>query len=293
MVVDLNGNGDFTSIQEAINSTKAFPDEDITIEVRNGTYNEKVIIYSWNNRLTIRGESRDSTIITWGDYFGKIDKGRNSTFHTYTMKVESNDVFLENLSITNSAGPVGQAIALHLEGDRIKVKNCNIDGHQDTFYAAGEGFRSYLLGCQISGSTDFIFGEATVVFDDCEIVSKSNSYITAASTPENVEYGFVFLNCQLLAEDGINAVYLGRPWRSFASTIFIHCRMESHIKAAGWHNWGDEEKERTVRYAEYGSSGPGANDQKRVEWASVASKENAEALTPSKVYGNWDPKEGD
>ena len=290
ITVDQAGHGDFTSIQEAIYATKAFPEKDITIHIKNGVYKEKVTIYSWNNRLTLIGENADSTIITFDDHFDKINLGRNSTFHTHTLKVDANDVTLKNLTIENTAGPVGQAVALHLEGDRIQVINCKIHGNQDTIYGAGEGFRQYFNHCKIDGTTDFIFGEATMVFEKCTIISKSNSYITAASTPTTSEYGFVFIECDLGRLDkSVDEVYLGRPWRSFAKTVYINCKMDSYITPSGWNNWGSAEKEKTVFYGEYQSKGPGANNQNRVSWSHILTKKDATKYQLKNIFGNWQP----
>lgn len=288
--VDQTGHGDFTSIQEAIYATKAFPEKDITILIKNGVYKEKVTIYSWNNRLTLVGENPDSSIITFDNHFDKINLGRNSTFHTYTLKVDANDVALKNLTIQNTSGPVGQAVALHVEGDRVQVINCQIHGNQDTLYGAGEGFRQYFKNCEIDGTTDFIFGEATMVFENCTIESKANSYITAASTPQSSKFGFVFIDCDLTKSDqSVNKVYLGRPWRSYAQTVFINCEMDSHITPVGWNNWGSAEKEKTVFYAEYQSKGLGANDQNRTTWSHILSKKEAAKYQLNNIFGNWQP----
>ena len=290
ITVDQHGNGDFTSIQEAINATKSFPEKPITIYIKNGVYKEKVNIYSWNNNLTLIGESRDSTIIQWDDYFKKVNLGRNSTFHTYTLKVAANDVTLENLIVENTAGAVGQAVALHLEGDRVEIKNCTINGYQDTVYLAGEGFRQYFENCTISGTTDYIFGAATAVFHSCVIISKSNSYITAASTPKSQAYGLTFINCQLTrSNDDVKNVYLGRPWRSFARTVFINCEMDEHITPDGWNNWGSSDKEQTAFYAEFGSHGPGAS-QSRVSWSHSLSQEQVGDYEIPKIFDGWSPK---
>lgn len=285
--VSQDGSGDFESIQSAINATKAFPDKKITIFIKNGIYREKVRIYAWNTNLTLTGESRDSTIITWNDHFEKMNLGRNSTFHTYTLQVEANDVTLENLTVRNTAGPVGQAVALHIDADRVLVKNCSITGHQDTLYLAGEGHRQLFENCFISGTTDFIFGAATSVFSACMINSRANSYITAASTPKSSRYGFVFINCELTGEAGVDHVYLGRPWRPYAQTVFINCNMNDHIRPKGWHNWGSVGNELTAYYGEYASYGKGANPQERVAWSKQLSMEEASQYSIQLILRDW------
>ncbi len=219
-----DGSGDFTSIQAAINASKAFPYERITINVKDGTYHEKVEVYSWNPAISLIGESRENTIITNDDHFEKLQKGRNSTFHTYTLRVLGNDFRAENLTIINASGAVGQAVALHIEADRVSIVNTTIKGYQDTLYVAGEGYRSYFKDCYIEGSVDFIFGEGTALFENCEIRSLTNGYVTAASTPRGVEFGFVFNNCRLSAADGVDQVYLGRPWRRVCPDGFFEQR---------------------------------------------------------------------
>jgi len=278
-----DGTGDFTTIQEAIDGTKAFPDVRITIFIEKGVYREKVKVYAWNNRLTLKGAGVDDVIIRWGDYFKEIDRGRNSTFHTATLLVQGDDFRAEDLTIENTAGPVGQAVALAVEADRCTVENCRMLGHQDTLYADGANARQYYKHCTIEGTTDFIFGGATALFEDCTIRSKANSYITAASTPEGRPYGFVFLNCTLAAAEGVNKVFLGRPWRSYAKTVFVQCDMGDHIRPEGWHNWNSTEKERTVYYAEGGNTGPGADTSRRVAWAKVLSDDEVRTYNAQEV----------
>ncbi|WP_258103921.1 pectinesterase family protein [Marinoscillum sp. MHG1-6] len=289
ITVALDGSGDYSSISEAIFATKAFPDVPITIYVKNGVYEEKVEVFSWNTRLSIIGEDQDSTIITWEDHFGKMANGRNGTFHTYTMLVDANDFHGENLTIINSSGPVGQAVAIHVEGDRVSFTNCSFQGHQDTMYLTGEGYRTYFKNCFISGTTDFIFGQGTAWFEGCEIRSRSNSYITAASTEKGDQFGFVFSNCKLTAEDGVDEVYLGRPWRKYARTVFINCEMEKHILPVGWHEWSNEDDRSTTYYAEYKSFGPGASPDTRISWSKQLSKKEAKAHTRDKVLRGWQP----
>jgi pectinesterase len=291
MIVALDGSGNYTSIQAAIDATKAFPDKRISIFIRNGVYKEKVRVPGWNNKLSLIGESVENTIISFDDYFNKINRGRNSTFFTFTLLVEGNDFYAENLTIENTAGPVGQAVALHVEGDRCTFHNCRFLGNQDTLYAAGQNTRQYYDSCYIEGTTDFIFGAATAVFAFCTVHSKSNSYITAASTPEGKPFGFVFLNCSLTADSAINKVYLGRPWRDYARVVFLNCRMGYHILPAGWDNWSSPEREKSSLFAEFGNTGPGAVISERVAWCHQLSKEEASNYTLENIFDSRALKE--
>lgn len=290
LVVAQDSSGDFLSIQDAIDGAKAFPDERVTIFIKNGTYREKVKVHSWNTSLSLIGEHKDSVIIVWDDHFKKINRGRNSTFHTYTLLVDADDFYAENLTIINSAGPVGQAIALSVEGDRCTFINCTIQGHQDTLFVSGANNRQYFKSCHISGTTDYIFGNATVLFENCRIHSLSDSYITAASTEASVEFGFVFKNCVLSAAEDVKRVYLGRPWRKHAKTAFLNCEMEGHIRPEGWHNWDDPDKERTVIYAEHDNHGEGSNTESRVKWSKKLSNAEASNYTPDQLFKDWDVK---
>lgn len=285
IIVAQDGTGDFTKIQDAVNAAKAFPDDRITIFVKNGVYYEKVKIYSWNPKISLIGESREKTIITYDDYFNKINIGRNSTFHTYTVLVEGNDFFAENLTIQNSSGEVGQAVALNVNANRVVFTNCSFLGNQDTLYTSGEGTKNYFKDCYIEGTTDFIFGDATVLFEDCIVKSKKNSYITAASTPENTAFGYVFKNCKLIADENTDVVYLGRPWRIYAKTVFINCEMGKHIKSEGWHNWSKPEAEKTAFYAEYKCSGDGFQPDKRVSWSHQLRKSEEKKYTIENILG--------
>lgn len=285
LVVAQDGSGDFTSIQEAINASKAFPYQRVVINIKDGKYKEKVHIYSWNTHISLIGESKENTIITYDDYFDKINLGRNSTFHTSTLLVEGNDFIAKNLTIQNTSGEVGQAIALSVNANRAFFENCSILGFQDTLYTAGDSFKQYFKNCYIEGSTDFIFGEATVLFENCIIHSKTNSYITAASTPENQKFGFVFKNCKLTADENVNEVYLGRPWRNYAKTVFINCKMGAHIKPEGWHNWNKKEAESTSFYAEHNCTGNGYKPKSRVGWSHQLKKPEAIEYTPENILG--------
>lgn len=289
-IVAKDGSGDYESIQEAIDASKSFPPERITIFIKKGVYHEKVKVHAWNTRMSFIGEDVDETVITWDDYFDQINRGRNSTFHTYTLLVEGDDFHAENLTIENTAGDVGQAVALHVDADRVSFFDCKLLGNQDTVYLAGEGNRQYFKNCYIEGTTDFIFGGATAVFDDSQIHSKKNSYLTAASTPKNQEFGFVFRNSTLTADSGIDEVYLGRPWRNYAHTVFLESDMGAHIVPQGWHNWNNESAETTAFYAEFDNSGPGFTPHKRVDWSHQLTPDQAASYTLETIFKDWNPE---
>ena len=286
-VVAQDGSGDFISIQKAIDACKAFPDKRIIIFVKNGTYKEKLVVPSCNSLLSIVGESVEKTIITYDDYFDKINRGRNSTFYTYTLKVEANDFRLENITVENSAGPVGQAVALHVEGDYCVFVNCHFLGNQDTVYAAGRFSRQYFRNCYIEGTTDFIFGEATALFEACVIHCKADSYITAASTSEGKPFGFVFQNCKITAAEGVKKIYLGRPWRIYAKTAYLNCEMGAFICPEGWSNWSKPESEKLAVYAEYNNSGAGASITERVSWSIRLSAKDAEGYAKENIFTSF------
>ena len=289
IVVSRDGTGNFRTLQEAIESARAFMDYTVTIYVRNGVYKEKVIVPSWVENIDIIGEDRDKTIITYDDH-ANINK--MGTFRTYTVKVEGSDITFKNLTIENNAAQLGQAVALHTEGDRLKFINCRILGNQDTIYTGAKFTRLYFKDCYIDGTTDFIFGPSTALFEDCIIHSKRNSYVTAASTPKEAKYGYVFKHCKLTAEPGVDKVYLGRPWRPYAYTLFIECELGKHIVSAGWHNWGKQSNEETARYMEYKNTGEGANASERVSWSKQLTKKEAEAVTVDAIFrtqSNWNP----
>lgn len=283
IVVSRDGTGDYRTLTEAMEGIRAFMDYKVTVFIKNGVYKEKVIVPSWLENVDFVGESMENIIITYDDH-ANINK--MGTFRTYTVKVEGNTITFKNLTIENNAARLGQAVALHTEGDRLMFINCRLLGNQDTIYTGAKGTRLHFLNCYIEGTTDFIFGPSTALFEDCTIHSKSNSYITAASTPADIEVGYVFKNCKLTADASVDKVYLGRPWRPYAATVFINCEMGKHICPAGWDNWRNPENEKTSRYAEYGSTGEGASTDARVKWAKQLTKKEAEKYNDKKyIFG--------
>lgn len=278
ITVAADGSGDFKTITEALEAIRAYMDYRVTVHIKNGEYHEKVIIPSWLTNVDFIGEDPEKTIITYNDY-AKLDN--MGTFRTYTVRVDGCDMTFKNLTIRNNAGRVGQAVALHTEGTHLTFENCLFLGDQDTLFLAGHDSNLEFDNCYIEGTTDFIFGPATVWFENCEIHSKADSYITAASTPQDIEYGYVFSNCRLTADPNVKKVYLGRPWRPYAYTAFIDCEMGPHITPEGWDNWRDPNNEKTARYMEYGSKGPGAAMHNRAGWARILSDDEAASLIQS------------
>jgi pectin methylesterase-like acyl-CoA thioesterase len=286
IIVDRNGRGHFRTVQEAIDSIRAFdPKGTVGIFIRNGVYKEKIELPTYVCNVHIVGESRDKTIITYDDHANINNMG---TFRTYTFLIRGNDVTVENLTVANDAEQLGQAVALHLEGDRIIIRNCTILGNQDTVYAGRENCRQYFENCHIEGTTDFIFGPSTCWFENCDVLCKKNSYITAASTPANVAYGYILNNCRITTAEGVNKVYLGRPWRPYAMTLFMNCTLPDGILAAGWDNWRDSANEKTARYMEYNNTGKGAATSKRVNWSKQLTAKEAATYTLKNVMQGCD-----
>lgn len=298
LTVASDGSGDFLTIQSAIYAADNYSSSRIIIYLKPGVYNEKVKVPVHKTNISIIGSNPEKTIITHSDYSGKKrdvpDKDGNPNFRTftsYTLRVEGANFTAENITIINSSGEVGQAVALHVDGDKAAFINCRILGHQDTLYISKGGGRSYFTSCYISGTTDFIFGVGIAFFEKCDIVSIRNSYITAAATPEHEPYGFIFKECNLKRPDeSVDEVYLGRPWRPFAKTIYIDCYMDRHIKPEGWDNWRNESNEKTATYAELNSKGPGAERiSKRVTWSRQLNEDDRQKYDFDRIFKGWRP----
>jgi pectinesterase len=297
LVVAQDGSGDYKTIQEAVNAVRDLSQEQVTIKVKPGIYHEKIVIPTWKKKISIIGESNTNTIITNNDYSGKdypggkdaFGRSKFSTYTSYTVLVQGDDFVAENLTIENTSGRVGQAVALHVEGDRAIFKNCRLLGNQDTLYAATQNSRQYYKDCYVEGTTDFIFGEATCVFQNCTIKNLMNSYITAASTTPEQKFGYVFLDCKLIAAPEATKCFLGRPWRPYAKTVYINTEMGSHIVAAGWNNWGNPGNEKTAYYAEYNSKGAGAAPAQRVSWSHQLTAKQAREYTLKNIFRGWNP----
>ena len=295
LFVARDGTAEFRNIDDAIEVCRAFMEYHKVIFVKKGTYKEKLIVPSWLTNIEICGEDRDNTIITYNDHANVFIPGTDrkmGTFRTYTVRVDGNDITFRNITIENNAARLGQAVALHTQGDRLTFVNCRILGNQDTVYTGGINTRLYFKDCHIEGTTDFIFGPSTAWFENCTILSRTDSYITAASTPQNVEYGYVFNRCKIVAAEGVSKVYLGRPWRPYAHTLFMNCQLGKHILPVGWHNWSNTQNETTARYCEYNNHGEGAATKERAAWTRQLTRKEAAKVTLENVFrqnGGWIP----
>ena len=290
-VVAKDGSGNFKTVQEAINAVPDFRKKETRILIKKGLYKEKLVLAECKTLITFVGESLDSTIITYDDYnqkkniFGE-DKGTSGSSGFY---IYGPDFSAENITFQNTAGPVGQAVAVFVAGDRAKFKNCRFLGFQDTLYTYGHDSRQYYNHCYIEGTVDFIFGSSTAVFDSCTIYGKRSGYYTAASTPEGKKFGYVFLHSNITGSAAADSFLLGRPWRPFAKTVFLYCKLDKQVKAEGWSNWSNPANEKTAYYAEYKNSGQGAGTNKRVSWSHQLTDEEAKAYTVKNIFGDWDP----
>lgn len=286
-----DGSGDFTTVQEAINAVPDFRKANrTTILIRKGNYKEKVIIPECKINLSLIGE--DGAVITYDDYASKLNRfgEEKSTSGSASCYIYAPDFIAENLTFENSAGPVGQAVACFVSGDRAIFRKCRFLGNQDTLYTYGYPTRQYYEDCYIEGTVDFIFGKATAVFNRCDIHSRGKGYVTAPATPQDSRYGYVFHDCRLTAAEGVENVSLSRPWRPYAQAVFINCELGKHISPAGWDNWGKASNEQTVNYAEYNSKGPGANPTARAPYSRQLTDPTPYAI-PTVLAGNdgWNP----
>ena len=292
-VVSRTGAGDFQTVQEAINAVPDFRKKETRIFIKKGIYKEKLVLPASKTNVTFIGEDANYTIFTYDDYAQKKNRfgEEMGTTGSSSFFIFGDDFKAENITFQNSSGPVGQAVAVRIDGDRAQFLNCRFLGNQDTLYAHGRNSRQYYKNCYIEGTTDFIFGWSTAVFDGCAIFCKNGGhYITAASTEENANYGFVFINCKITGNAAEESFYLGRPWRDHAKTVFINTEMSVVIKPEGWHNWNKPEAEQTVTYAEYNSTGRGSLSTKRVGWSKILTEEEVKTqYSLEKILDGWRP----
>ncbi|MEA5128487.1 MAG: pectinesterase family protein [Proteiniphilum sp.] len=287
IMVAQDGTGDFRTVQEAVNAVPDFRKQPTRIFIRNGFYREKIVIPDTKQNITLVGEDKYKTILSYNNYASKKslfgdEIGTSGSASVYVCP----DLFrAENITFENAAGPVGQAVAIIVRSDRAQFHNCRFLGFQDTLYTHKPFSRQYYVHCYIEGTVDFIFGASTAWFEECEIVCKENGYVTAASTPQDVSFGYVFHQCRITGERE-NSFFLGRPWRPYAHVAFIECELSDVIKPEGWNNWGKVENESTARYVEYGNRGEGAATTARVKWSQQFTGTEAQNYVKEKVLGS-------
>ena len=296
LVVAADGSAQYKSVQEAVMAVPAGTAESpVIIRIRPGTYKELIYVQREKRFFRFVGEDAAKTVLTY-DLNANVrgpDGKPIGTFRTPTVQIDAEDFTAENVTFENTAGPVGQALAVRVDGDRVVFRNCRFLGWQDTVFV-NRG-RQYFVDCYIAGHVDFIFGGATAFFERCHIHALRDGYLTAASTPDTQPFGFVFKDCRITGESHAVKTYLGRPWRAHSAVTFLDTEMSEVVRPAGWHNWDFPEREKTVRYAEFGSRGPGGGTRGRVAWARRLTKSEAGYITPERVLAGadgWDPKTG-
>lgn len=308
IIVAADGSGDFRTIQEAFAAVPENSEERTLILVKPGTYEGQKLLAQHKHKVTLQGENAETTILSYNANVHE-EQATDPRFKGIGVVILADDFKADRLTFRNTSGDHGQALALRIDGDRAVVTNSRMLGWQDTLMV--NNGRQYFRNCYIEGRVDFIYGSGTAVFDQCEIRSKNGGYVTAASTPADRPFGFVFINSRLTGDpapwvDPTGRIepkpqnkpvqaWLGRPWRPYGAVAFINCEMGEHIKPEGWHNWGKPEQESTARYAEYGSKGPGANPGQRVTWAKQLTRAQAERMTIAAILGgsdNWNPEAG-
>lgn len=293
LIVARDGSGNFNTVQAAFNSIPANNKKPVIIFVKNGIYKEKLHLDSSKTFVTLIGENKFNTILTYDDHTGKVSS-KGDTINTRTswsFLIKANDFTAKNITFQNDAGfNAGQAVAVEVDGDREAFSYCRFVGFQDVLFTNNDRARQYYKNCYIEGTTDFIFGSSTVWFEQCHIHSKKNSHVTAASTPNENSFGYVFNDCVLTGDSTLHGVSLGRPWRRYANVVYMHCYIGQHIKPEGWSNWNQTDNYKTTRYAEYKNYGPGAAINQRANWSKQLSDEEARQYTLKNVFGSWNPE---
>lgn len=294
VIVAADGSGNYRKLQDAIDDAPRNRSTYYYIYIKKGMYKEVITVPADKPYLYLIGEDPATTVLTYDNYAAKESPGGGTygTSGSASFFVRGSNFVAERLTFENSSGMnAGQAVAINITGELAAFRNCRFLGFQDT-WLANDGTKQYLKNCYIAGTVDFIFGGSTAYFQQCEIYSERNGYLTAAATPQNQKHGYVFDRCSLTASSSVNAgsVFLGRPWGPYAHVVFISCNMGAHIAPGGWNNWGDAANEKTANYAEFGSTGPGFQTGQRVSWSRQLSSGVANLhYSRTQVLGNWSP----
>jgi pectinesterase len=292
IVVAADGSGNYKTVQAALDAVPKNNKQSLTIYIRNGIYKEKLHLDSSKNFVTLTGEDKFNTILTYDDHTGKLSPTGDTinTRTSWSFKILADNFIAQNITFQNDAGfTAGQAVAVESDGDKAIFRNCRFIGNQDVLFTNNERSRQYYESCYIEGTTDFIFGSSTVWFEQCHIHSKKNSHVTAASTPKEKEFGYIFNDCILTGDTSLHNVSLGRPWRPYAMVVYLHCFIGGHIKPEGWSNWNNTDNYKTTRYAEHKNYGASSDQTKRISWSKQLTDEEAKRYTLKNVFGDWNP----
>lgn len=293
ITVATDGQGDYRSVQAAVDAAVAGGAAS-TIRIRAGNYREVVDIPAGAPPLHLLGDDARNTLIVFDNHASRRNPSTGQPFGTFgsaTVFVRADDFTAERLTFANDAGPVGQAVAVAVIGTRAAFRGVRFLGHQDTLYTQGKGGLSYFRDCYIEGTVDFVFGAGSALFENCELHSVGDGYVTAAATLEGSAYGYVFRRCRLTAAPGVKRVYLGRPWREHAQVAILDSELGAHIVPEGWHDWGKPERRNTAVYIEAGNTGPGAANARRVPWSRQSQRVPADAFDRTRILGAWKPYE--
>ncbi len=291
-IVAQDGTGDYTTVQAAFDAIPGANKKPVTIRIKNGIYKEKLLLDTGKRFVTLVGEDKFKTILTYDDHSGKTSPKGNiiNTHSSWSFLVKADNFTARDITFQNDAGfTAGQAVAVESDGDKAIFDNCRFIGFQDVLFTNSDKSRQYFRHCYIEGTTDFIFGSSTAWFEKCHIHSKKNSHVTAASTPAVKKYGYVFNECILTGDTALHNVSLGRPWQPYAAVAFIRCFIGEHIKPEGWNNWNNTANEKSARYVEYKNYGASADPAKRVSWARQLNDEEVKTYTIKNIFGDWDP----
>ncbi len=277
--------GDYRTVQAAIDAVPAGHPGQAVIVIQPGACFGHTVLDK--PRVTLRGSGPD-TLLTYN--LGQTVPGPDGRILTWQgaaalrITPEAIDAVIENLTIENTYGKGMQAQACVVEADRVSFRRCRILGWQDTLRL--EAGRQWFDHCYISGHVDFIYGGATAYFERCEIHCRDRGYVTAPATPAG-RTGFVFADCRITFPYGDPPTYLGRPWHDSPSATFIRCELGAGIRPEGWHEWNIPPP--LVRFAEYDSRGPGANNAARVPWAVTSPGPAPATFDRAAVLGDWNP----
>ena len=276
-----DGSGQYSTVQAAINSIASGSGAHIRINIKAGTYTEKLTIASRTN-LCLVGDSATTTILTYND----SNAGVGSTSGSASVLVSANDFSATQLTFQNSYGAGSQAVALRTTGQREQFLNCRFVGYQDTLYV--HSGTQYFRDCYVEGNTDYVFGGATAILQNCEARNvQSGSAVTAPNTDISTAYGIVFFGGQLTAVSGVSGVALARPWGADGAAAFLNAALGGHISAAGFTSMSGNNPA-NARFREYQSTGAGANASGRASYQMTAS--DAAKYTIATIYGGaWTP----